>query len=106
MNYKLIFAPSFENDIDKTFEYISKNLNAPQAAKKLMADIDRKFSFAAENPYMYPLCFGQLSLLGYRKIVIKNYVAVYFIDENEKTVNFLNLFYGRQNYADFFKMLK
>lgn len=103
MNYKLVFAPSFENDIDKTFEYISKSLDAPKAAKKLMADINRSISFAAENPYMYPLCFGRLSLLGYRKIVIKNYIAVYFIDENEKTVNFLNLFYGRQNYADFFK---
>lgn len=102
MNYKLIFAPAFENDIDRTFEYISKNLNAPKAAKRLMADINRSISFAEGNPYMYPLCSGHLSLLGFRKIVIKNYVVIYFIDEDEKTVNFLNLFYGRQNYVEFF----
>lgn len=102
MKYKLIFAPSFENDIDRAFEYISEKLKAPQAAKRFMAEIDRKISFAEDNPYMYPLCFGQLSSLEYRKIVIKNYIAIYFIDENEKTVNFLNLFYGGQNYVDFF----
>ena len=105
MNYKLIFAPSFENDIERAFEYISEKLEAPKAAKKLMADINRKISFAEDDPYMYPLCFGQFPFLKYRKIVVKNYIVVYFINEDEKTVNFLNLFYGGQNYVDFFNML-
>lgn len=102
MIYKMIFAPQFEKDIDRTFKYISCNLSSPQAAKKLMANIDKSITLAAENPYMYPLCPERLSILGLRKIVIDNYIAVYTVNENYKSVQFLNLFFGGQNYVDFF----
>lgn len=102
MTYKLVFAPQFEEDLDNTFDYIQKNLCAPQAAKDLMSEIDKSISFAAENPYMYPLCPEPLSEYGLRKIVVKNYIAVYSVNESAKTVNFLKLFFGRQNYLRFF----
>lgn len=103
MTYNIIFAPQFRRDIDETFEYISNALTSPQAAKKLMSEIDRSIVRTGDEPYLYPLCPEPLNVLGLRKIVIKNYIAVYFIDEKEKTVNFLRLFYGRQNYLSFFK---
>lgn len=104
MKYKLIFSPQFENDLDKAFEYICNNLSSPSAAKKLMSEIDKSVSFAADNPYMYPLCPERLSHLGLRKIVVKNYIAIYFVNEENKSVNFLNLFYGRRNYIEFFEL--
>ena len=103
MKYKIYFTSEFKTDLDKTFSYICNNLSSPLAAKKLMSEIDKSVSFAAENPYMYPLCPERLSNLGLRKIVVKNYIVIYFVNEDNKSVNFLNLFYGRRNYIEFFQ---
>lgn len=103
MMYNIIFAPQFKRDLDETFEYISNSLASPQAAKKLMSEIDSSIVRTTDEPYLYPLCPEPLNTLGLRKIVIKNYIAVYYVDENKKSVNFLRLFYGRQNYLSFFK---
>lgn len=103
MTYKLIFSPQFEEDLDNTFSYIQNKLTAPQAAKKLMSEIDKRITAAAENPFMYPLCPEPLSEYKLRKIVVNNYIMVYYINDPERAVIFLKLFYGRQNYLDFFR---
>ena len=49
---------------------------------------------------MYAECQDKrLRAEGYRKIVIKNYVLVYKLDEASKTVNVLRFFYGAQDYV-------
>lgn len=103
MMYNIIFAPQFKRDLEETFEYISNSLASPQAAKRLMSEIDSSIVRTADEPYLYPFCPEPLNTLGLRKIVIKNYIAVYYVNENTKSVNFLRLFYGRQNYLAFFK---
>ncbi len=100
MKYDLIFSPRFESELNNAFEYISHTLYAPAAAKKLMSEIDRSINFAASDPYMYPLCPEPLSLFGFRKITVKNYIAVYSVNEEKKTVNFLGFFFGKRNYTD------
>jgi len=52
---------------------------------------------------MYPLCIeSPMRELGYRKLVIKNYIVIYGASEPENAVNIVRIFYGRQNYARFF----
>lgn len=84
--YKLIFAPEFVKDLENTFDYISAILKVPNAAKK----------------FMYPLCSEPLDALGYRKIVIENYILIYSVDEKSETVNLLRSFYGKRKYINFF----
>lgn len=103
MKYKLIFSPAFTRDLDNTFAYISQTLIAPQAAKKLMKEIDASIMNLKEFPEMHPLCQEPLDELGYRKIIIKNYVLIYFVDKSEKTVNLLRCFYGKSDYMKFFR---
>lgn len=103
MTYKIIFSPRFTASLDNAFGYISNDLSSPIAAENLMSEIDKRISYTAENPYMYPLCPEPLSRLGYRKITVKNYIAVYLIKEEEKAVHFLDFIYGRQNYIDILK---
>lgn len=105
MKYKIIFSPDFEIEIEKTFTYISKNLHSPIAASELMGEINKRISFVKENPFMYPLCPDWLSTAGLRKITVKNYIVVYSVDEDEQIVNFLNIFYGRRNYIEFFQRI-
>ena len=51
---------------------------------------------------MYPLCSEPLDALGYRKIVIENYILIYSVDEKSETVNLLRSFYGKRKYINFF----
>lgn len=49
---------------------------------------------------MYVKCQDmRLEKEGYRKVLIKNYVLVYKINEDSKTVNILRFFYGAQDYV-------
>lgn len=102
MMYKIIFSPQFSTDLDNSFKYISETFDSPNAAKNLMKEIDHSITNAAENPMIYPLCPEPLAALGYRKIVVKNYIAVFYINEQNKTVNMLRLFHGRQDYLKYF----
>ena len=48
---------------------------------------------------MYPqLTDGRLAQLGYRKLLIKNYLAIYHVDEQNKTVTIMRFLYAASNY--------
>lgn len=99
--YKLVFAPEFARDLDSTFEYISHVLCADKAAKELMKEIDDSIMNLKNMPYMYPECNEPLKSLGYRKIVVKNYILIYEVDDEKKNINLLRIFYGRSDYMRF-----
>lgn len=51
---------------------------------------------------MYEYCNDvRLKQWGYRKAIIKNYILVYRVDDKNKIVYILRIFYGRQNYIDY-----
>lgn len=100
--YKLIFAPEFVKDLDNTYEYISHVLSAEKAAKELIKEIDDSIMNLKDMPYMYPKCSEPLKSLGYRKIIVKNYILIYEVDDAKKNVNLLRIFYGRSDYMRFF----
>lgn len=100
--YKLIFAPEFSKDLDNTFEYISNILKANNASKDLMKEIDDSIMNLKNMPYMYPECNEPLKSLGYRKIIFKNYIMIYEVNEKKNNVNLLRLFYAKSDYVRFF----
>ena len=100
--YKLIFAPEFSKDLDNTFEYISNILKANNASKDLMKEIDDSIMNLKNMPYMYPECNEPLKSLGYRIIIVKNYIMIYEVNEKKNNVNLLRLFYAKSDYVRFF----
>lgn len=101
--FKKNFSCEFYESVDNAFDYISHNLHSPKAADDLMSEIIKCINFAADNPYMYPVC-SDFSYLGEtRKIVVKNYVILYYIDEDDNSITFFNMFHGSQNYLSFDK---
>lgn len=102
-NYDLIFSPEFVKDLNDTFNYISLILTNEKAAKKIMKEIDNAIMNLKTMPEMYPLAREPLDILGYRKIIIKNYIIIYSVDKKRKNVDLLRCFYGKQNYLSFFK---
>lgn len=97
MTYKLVKTDSFQHDLDAVIGYIVMVLENRAAAAALLDAIEQSFDGLERMPLMYEACHDpHLRELGYRKVVIHNYIMVYQVDGDR--VNLLRLFHGRQDY--------
>lgn len=102
--YKIIFSKQSFEDLDETFEYIALTLKAPNAAKNLMSKIEKEIDMLKNFPKSCKLCSDSaLQSMNYRRLVVDNFVIVYFEDEKLQTVNIVRIFYGRRNWAKYLK---
>ena len=86
-------------EINRIYDYIANILYNKIAADNLMNRTNDRIKELSMSPYMYTEInsyddFGR----KYRRIVIKNYIVLYTIDEENKKVYISNMFYGRRNY--------
>ena len=97
--YKVIISGAAEADLDEIIGYIAVALANPQAADSLTDKIAACYDDLARTPYMYGQCLNlRLQALGYRRVSIQNYIMVYRVDEESKTVYILRFFYGPSDY--------
>jgi toxin ParE1/3/4 len=89
----------FYNDI---IRYISAHLTAPVSAYHLMEIFEEALMSLSDLPQRYPLIEDELLLqLGYRKMIVKNYVVFFSVDEANKIVNVERILYGRRDWFRF-----
>lgn len=101
MNYKLIVSKDAHRDVDEIAGYIAHELKSPQAASGFLDDVEKSYRSLAENPRLFALCGdARLQRKGYRKVVIKNYLVLYRIDEDQKAVLVVRVIYGPRNYPE------
>ena len=97
--YKIDISELAHNDLDRIVSYIAVNLASPMAATNFLDEVEKCYDYLKHNPYMYAKCQNmRLEKEGYRKIPIKNYLLIYKIVEEYKTINILRFFYGAQDY--------
>ncbi|NLP31334.1 MAG: type II toxin-antitoxin system RelE/ParE family toxin [Clostridiales bacterium] len=98
--YKLVVSALAYQDLDSTISYIAIQLANPTVASDFLNELDKCYSHLINNPMIYPKCNNEsLEKQGYRKVIIKNYILIYKVDETNKTVIVLRLFYGARDYA-------
>jgi toxin ParE1/3/4 len=101
MAYSIIVSKDADNDIDDIVKYIITDLRNPIAANSFLIDIEKSYNAVISNPYMYSIFKDtRLIIKGYRKIVIKNYLLIYRIDENDKRVVIVRVIYGGRDYHE------
>ncbi|MGE4271257.1 MAG: type II toxin-antitoxin system RelE/ParE family toxin [Desulfitobacterium sp.] len=99
--YKLHVTELGNQDLGKIVSYIAVQLANPMAAGDFLDEVDKCYGYLKANPMMYAKCEDKLlKVEGYRKVSIKNYLLVYKINEETKTVNILRFFYGAQHYVN------
>jgi len=98
--YRLEYLPAALRDMTEIVKYIGEELLNPSAAEKLIEDMIaaadklRDFPYAnAVHPVSKPLKYE------YRKLIVKNYIMFYRVDENEKTVVITRVVYMRRDYG-------
>ncbi|MDA3939517.1 MAG: type II toxin-antitoxin system RelE/ParE family toxin [Spirochaetia bacterium] len=77
------------------------NFDNEIAAINLLDEIERSILRLKEFPFSCSYVEDiNLKKKGYRKLIIKNYISFYIVDENDKKVIIMRVLYGRQNYQD------
>ena len=97
--YKLDYLPAARADIGEAIRYIHVDLKNPMAAKQLA----REFSQAAERlrifPFANPVYHGSVPLeQELRKLMVKNYIMFYCVDEEHQVVTITRVLYAGMDY--------
>ncbi len=99
MAYDLLITQAAEKDLDEALEYISDHLANPTAAANLLDKVDACYAQLKEFPFLYERCRDvRLSVLGYHKVVIGNFVLIYHPIQAKKMVYILRFVYGGRDY--------
>ena len=102
MAYKILTTVYSEQDLDSILGYMIRELHAPQAATDFADAVGACYDRLSEMPALYELCRNpRLASQGFRRAVIKHYVMIYEIDEQEKAVLIHRFFYGSQEYEKY-----
>ncbi len=100
MDYRLVVTREAHADIDEITEYIAGKLRNPQAAAGFLDDVEKSYRGVVKNPHLHALCTDErLRGKGYRRIIIKNYLIFYRVDEARNAVYIVRVIYGPRDYA-------
>lgn len=100
MAYKIVRTDAFQRDLDAAIGYLVLSLENKPAAAALLDEIEKTYDGLGRMPMMCEACQDPyLKERGYRKAMIRNYIMVYTVNKDAKTVHIMRLFHGRQDYA-------
>jgi plasmid stabilization system protein ParE len=98
--YRVCVSEPAEDDLREIVRYISLQLESPQTALEMMETINNNLSKLSDMPYVYPAVRDdRLASMGYRRMSIKNYIAFFTVDENEKVVDVERIIHARRDWA-------
>jgi len=99
--YNLDISLAARKDSREILAYIKNKLFAPQAATNLADKFDECYKRLENNPYMYEVCrHPKLKELGFRRAVIKNYILLYQVFEENNLVIVNRIFHGKRDYPN------
>jgi addiction module RelE/StbE family toxin len=97
--YNLEFLPIAQQDMTEIVQYISRDLCNPMAANRLADDMIDAANRLCDFPYINAVHQTIKPLKHeYRKLIVKNYVIFYWVDENRKLVTIARVIYARRDY--------
>ena len=98
--YQLEYLPIARRDMIEIAGYISRDLCNPLAADKLADEMVESAERLTEFPYINAVYLTAAKPLKreYRKLIVRNYIMFYWIDEKEKCVTIARVIYARRDY--------
>ena len=99
--YEVIITNKAKRDLKEIYNYISKSLMAKQAADNLMNEFEKNILMLEDMPESCSIIeYYKKRKYQYRKLLIKNYVAIYRVDYKNKLVYISRVVYGGRNYLN------
>ena len=104
--YSYILTETAETDVDEAFDYITNELVNPEAAAALADELEQKLEEVCRAPKTGRLVQNPyLKRPDIRRVLVKNYIAYYLIDEDELTIIILRFVYNKRDQDPILKSL-
>ena len=101
MIYKVIILDNALKQIDIITNYISIEFHNPNAAKKLIDNLQIKINGLKDFPRIYPIVKDRkYQEIKIRRFPFGSFLAYYWIDENDKAVYIAAITYMKRNQED------
>lgn len=94
MNYKLLFAETFDEELSEIELYLRER--SDQAAQRVLSEIRRHLLLLKRTPYMYPEYFDRPA---FRMLVIFRYLIFYKVNDSERAVEVRHILHGMREVA-------
>lgn len=98
--YKLEYLPVAQRDMVEIVRYISGELQNPAAADRLAMELVNAAESILTFPYALP-AYQPIRPLKreYRKILVQNFLMLYWVDEEKKLVTIARVVYAKRDVA-------
>lgn len=95
-NYELLDGA--KEELGSIVGYLLAVSDGPSAANSFIDEFEKQMGLICDNPMIYGLSrMPELAALGYRTVLVKNYIALYFYRDDSVFV--AHIFHQRQDYA-------
>ena len=99
--YKINLSIKAKDDLKSIVLYIKNNLNEPAIANKYAKIIREEIQTLGYSPQKFAVIDdNSVKDLNLRKLIIKNYIAFYRVNEENKVVNVERILYGASNWIN------
>ena len=98
MEYKIIITKEAKRTLKEINKYISFRFLECNIAKKLINKIKKSINNLKQSPYMYMEIKTKFNSKKYRRIVTKNYIILYRVNEKEKIIYINRIIHSRRDY--------
>lgn len=96
--YNYVLTGIAEEDVDEAFDYIANELMNPDAASAFADELEEKLEEICKTPKAgRPVHNPYLKRDDIRRVLVKNYIAYYLIDEEEGKIVVLRVVYNRRD---------
>lgn len=99
MVYELKKTDLFQRDLNVVISPATLLLGNHEAAASLLNALEGTYREIQRMPLIYEACRSpHLKKMDYRKVVVRNYIIIYRVDDKAKTVHLMRLFHDWQDY--------
>ena len=99
--YEIKLSIKAKDDLKSIVLYIKNNLNEPAIANKYAKIIREEIQTLGYSPQKFAVIDdNSVKDLNLRKLIIKNYIAFYRVNEENKVVNVERILYGASNWIN------
>lgn len=96
--YKIGYTRAARRDLERIIEYLS-GFNNPSIISTFHENIERKIETIKFQPYVHMVVIERHEY-KFRKFIVKGYIFIYFIDEENKFIQIFRIFHELEDYEN------
>jgi len=99
--YKLEIDPIAQSQRSDIIKFIIREYDMPNAAARLDSAFNKGFKKIQGQPYICPVVqFNTPKEREFRRLIVRNYIALYWINEDKRLITISHIFHGSQDYEN------